>query len=128
MAISTLMPCMNFSEERESGERTTFSLTKWMSIVEFVEGHVVLEVAVESVRLLDQERAAAMLGTQFASDLKNSIISLKPCTPRSLRGLDVDELLDDREAFALGVFVQGLLSAPGSSSLPLSCSSEETRA
>src|SRR5687768_7432902 len=31
LAISTLMPCMNFSDERESGDRIAPSLTKWMS-------------------------------------------------------------------------------------------------
>ena len=31
LAIKTLIPCMNFTCDRDSGERTTFSLTRWIS-------------------------------------------------------------------------------------------------
>ncbi len=55
------MPCMNFSEDRESGERTTFSLTKWISSPKFVDGHPVLEVAVQPVRLFDQNGTAGVV-------------------------------------------------------------------
>jgi len=46
---------MNFSDERESWEMMMFSFTRWISRFQFVERHPVLEVAVKTVRLLDEQ-------------------------------------------------------------------------
>src|SRR5688572_7808243 len=97
------MRCMNFSEERESSERTTFSLPKMHLDAELVDRHPILDVAVEAVGLLDQEGAA---GGGVAAQERDHVA--ERTAAGALGCFDVLEFLDDANAPAARVFIQQL--------------------
>ena len=97
------MPCKNLSDEREAFETTAFSLTKWTDDVEIVDRRPVLDVAIETVGLLDEDRAAGRLRLQEPEHLA------EPAPARLFGRLDVHELLDDHDAVLAGVLPQQLL-------------------
>lgn len=95
------MPCMNLSDEREFFETTARPLLDEVDgDVEIVNGHPIADVAVEAIRLLDEDRAAGRIGLDVREHLRET------CAARLLRGLDIDELAGDRQPVLARVLTQ----------------------
>jgi hypothetical protein len=73
-AISTLIPCMNSSVDLDSRETTVHSLTKFTVHAEFVSRDPVLDIdiAIEPVRLLDEDHAAGRICLQTKAHIWRS--------------------------------------------------------
>ena len=95
------MPCMNFSDERESSERTTALLDEVDLDAELVDRHPVLDVAVQAIRLLNEQGSA-----RRASLAQERDHLAERRAAGALGGFDVLELLNDVDALPLGVSVQ----------------------
>ena len=97
------MPCMNFSDERESSERTTFSLTKWTSMPSS-------SIVTQSLMLRYRRSVFSTKRIRHDEDFsrRNATISPKRRAAGALGGLDVLELLDDVNTLTLRVFVEQL--------------------
>ncbi|HEX5107353.1 MAG TPA: hypothetical protein VFV95_02865 [Vicinamibacterales bacterium] len=68
---------------------------------EFVDGHPVLDVAVQTIRLLNQENSACR---GLLAQERNHLAKRRAAG--ALGGLDIFEFLDDVNAFTLRVFVE----------------------
>lgn len=93
---------MNFSEERESWGEDDVLLDEVQLQTEAVDGHPVLKVAIEPVRLLRQDDPAPPGQLEEGQHLAELLASC------SLGCLDVDELLHDPDAVKGGVVTQEL--------------------
>ena len=97
------MPCMNFSDDRESSERTTALLDEVDLDAEFVDRHPVLDVAVETIR---SSQPGGFGRSSFFAQERDHLAERRAAG--ALGGLDVLELLNDVNALALGVIVEQL--------------------
>ena len=83
---------MNFSRDRDSGDSTTFSLTKWISISSSSIVTQSRKIPIKAVSFLNQnDQALAALPGESDHLAEGGAASM-------LGGFDVDELLQDREA------------------------------
>ena len=90
---------MNLSDEPDD----RVSLTKWTGHVEFVDGEPVLDVAIEPVRLLDEDGAAGRNRLQKGEHLPElAATSL-------LRRLHINELSENRQLLGTRILAQELL-------------------
>jgi hypothetical protein len=74
-----------------------FSLTKW-TVTRLVQGDVILQVPVEPVRLLDQDRLAPV--PVLLKELQHLA---EPSPPGLARGLHVNEFLQDDDSVIAGI-------------------------
>ena len=93
---------MNFSDDRDPRESTTPSLGEVHFHVEFVDGHPILEVAIEPVGFLDQHRANQGVRLQIGHHL------IERGAARLLGRFNVDIFLRDLESVRRGVLLQEL--------------------
>ena len=95
------MPWKNFSDDFESCERTTPSFTNFD--VKLVEEHPILEVAIKTVGLLNQQSTDAGMLLEVIHHLVE--IQAAAC----LRRLHVDKFFLNDEAVPAGIGLQELL-------------------